>query len=316
MPYDSTIDRSGAGSLIPEDAAHAILKAVPESSFALSGLLPKITMSRLQRRLPALTALPYAYFVNGDSGLKQTTELGWGNKFLNAEEIAVIVPIPQAVLDDSDFDIWGEVTPKIAEAIGRTFDGAMMFGTNKPAAWEAGIAVAAAAAGNVYDLGTHTAAEGGVAEDINSEMALMEADGYDAGLHVTARNFKSLLRGARDISGQKILDVSAIEIDGVPVKYIMTGLWPNPVTADSPRFVSLDPTQFLVGIRQDLTYKILTEAVITDAAKAIIYNLAQQDMVALRVVFRGGWCSANPVNSSNADDATRYPASALVTPGV
>lgn len=311
--YNSEISRIDSAALIPEDAANVILKALPETSFALSGIFPKVTMSRKQRRIPALTALPYAYFVDGDAGLKQTTELGWGNKFLNAEEIAVIVPIPEAVLDDAAFDIWGESTPKIAEAIGRTFDAAMAFGTAKPAAWEDGIVDAALAAGNAYDFGTNTVANGGVAEDINHTLALLEADGYDCGLHVAPRAFKSVLRGLRDSTGQKLLDLSTSEIEGAPVKYMMSGLWPDSAVTDAARLICMDPTQFLVGIRSDISYKILTEAVITDANKAIIYNLAQQDMVALRVVFRAAWCSANPVNFSNTDDNTRYPASLLVT---
>ena len=51
----------------------------------------------------------------------------------------------------------------------------------------------------------------------------------------------------------------------------------------------------MYSIRQDITTKILTEAVIQDPSTgAIVYNLAQQDMIALRVVMRLAWALPNP----------------------
>ena len=49
-----------------------------------------IPLSRNTVRMPVLSALPSAYFVAGDTGLKQTTEAAWANKFLYVEEIATI----------------------------------------------------------------------------------------------------------------------------------------------------------------------------------------------------------------------------------
>lgn len=82
--------------------------------------------------MPVLDMLPIAYFVNGDTGQKKTTKQAWDKKFITAEEIAVIVPIPEAVLDDSEYDIWGEVKPRVTEAFGKVIDSAVLFGENKP----------------------------------------------------------------------------------------------------------------------------------------------------------------------------------------
>ena len=95
------------------------------------------------------TGSPSAYFVNGDTGLKQTSDAKWDNLFLNAEELAVLVPIPDTVYDDADYDLWTLLKPQITEAMGAKVDDAVLFGTGKPTLWPDGILVAATAAGNI-----------------------------------------------------------------------------------------------------------------------------------------------------------------------
>ena len=118
------IDRSGAESLIPEDRAAEIIQGAIAQSAVLSMGRRLANMTAAQTRLPVLDALPIAYFVNGDTGQKKTTKQAWDKKVIYAEEIAVIVPIPEAVLDDADYDIWGEVRPRIQEAFGQVIDAA------------------------------------------------------------------------------------------------------------------------------------------------------------------------------------------------
>lgn len=76
--------------------------------------------------------------------------------------------------------------------------------------------------------------------------------------------------------------------------------------------ISGDFDQLVWAVRQDITYKVLTEAVIQDASGTIIYNLAQQDMVALRAVMRLGWQVPNPPTRLQETEANRYPLAVLV----
>jgi HK97 family phage major capsid protein len=290
MPYNNIISRTDVAALIPEDVAPDIITRATEQSAALT-LFRRVNMSRQQQRMPVMAALPVAYFVNGDTGLKQTSEAGWANKYLNAEEIAVIVPVPEAVLDDAAFDIWGETRPFIAEAIGRTLDAAIFFGVNKPATWPNDIVTDATTSGNVVVGGTATPEQGGVYGDISELLGTVEADGYDANGIVASRKFKGLLRSARSTTGEQ-LDSGAANTPsntayGVPITYPLRGLWPS--GAGAAEMIAGDFTEGILAVRQDLTWKILDQAVIQDQTGAIQYNLAQQDSVAMRVVARFAW---------------------------
>lgn len=313
--YDNKVDRSGAEALIPEDASRDILQGVPQYSTIMQLATKAPNMSRKQRRVPVLSSLPTAYFVDGDTGLKKTSQQAWANKYFNAEELAVIIPIPEAVLDDADYDIWAEIKPRIMEAIGIAFDAAVFFGTNAPASWPLNVLAAATAAGNVVALGTGV----DLYDDLlgeNGVISAVEEDGYMATGHVSAMKMRGKYRGLRDANGQPLFkstvqSSTSYELDGAPVLFPLNGvLDPTKALQFSGNF-----KQIVYALRQDITYKILDQAVIQDSTGAIVYNLAQQDMVALRAVIRLAWQVPNALNLINKTEATRYPI-AVLTPAI
>ncbi len=318
MP-NSLINRTGAEALMPEEYSREIIQGAIENSAVLSLGTKLPNMSRQQRRLPVLSSLPTAYFLNAgqspsDTNFKKTTNMAWANKYIDAEEIAVIVPIPENVLDDSDYDIWGEVKPRLLEAIGVTIDGAVFYGTNAPNVWPGDIVTAATAASNVLTLGTN----GDLYDDIMGEsglLSMVEADGYMVNGHVGAMTMRAKLRGLRTTDGVPIFTRSMqegnrYELDGEPIHFPRNGA----VDATKSLLIAGDWKQLVYAIRKDITTKLLTEAVIQDPADgSIVYNLAQQDMVALRVVMRLGWQVPNPINRMQQTEKDRYPF-AVLTP--
>ena len=89
----------------------------------------------------------------------------------------------------------------------------------------------------------------------------------------------------------------------------MNGSW----DADRALMIAGDFSQLVYSIRQDVTYKILTEATIVDpTSREVVYSLAQQDMVALRAVMRLGWEIPNPVSAFRANLADYSPFAVLV----
>jgi len=175
------------------------------------------------------------------------------------------------------------------------------------------VVAAAAAAGNTVQVGTNDAAHGGIVGDHSDMLAAVEADGYDPVRGVSARTLRGTVRQARTTLGERYeevkIDRSTVEIDGVVYEFPMRGLWPT--GAGSTVSVAIDPAEFVIGLRQDVTWKLLDQAVIQDNTGAIVYNLAQQDMVALRLVMRVGWQVANTINYDQPDAALRYPAGIL-----
>jgi len=290
--YDQAIDRSGAGALMPEDVSRDIIGAVPTTSAALA-MFRNAPMSRAQQRMPVVAALPTAYWVNGDTGLKQTTKVDWTNKYLDAEELAVLVPVPESVLNDQDYNLWGNVKPLLVEAIGAALDSAVFFGTNKPASWPNDIVAGATAASNTYDGGSVGTLD--LADEVNIVMGLAEADGFPVNGHVGAPTLKSALRGLRGTDGNFIFVPSLTSaapgtLYGEPIRYVDNGSFDEA----QARLITGDFRQGIIGVRQDITWKLLDQAVIQDNTGAIVYNLAQQDMVALRVVARFAWQVPNP----------------------
>lgn len=307
MPYNNLISRTEAAALIPEEVSREIFQSATQYSVALR-LFRRVTMSRYQQRLPVISALATAYFVSGDTGLKQTTEVNWTNKYLTAEEIAVIVPVPSAVLDDAEFDIWGEVRPRIEEAFGKALDAAVFFGTNKPASWPDAIVTAAAAGGNSVTLGTGV----DLVDDIGGELGMMakvEAYGLDVNFFLAPPSFKAKLRGLRTTDGQLIFQPSVTAntpstLFGQPMEVMLNGGWSD----SNVLLIAGDRNAAIIGLRQDIQVKVLDQAIIQDNTGAIVYNLAQQDMVALRATMRVAFQVPNPPTQLGSG----YPFSILV----
>jgi len=316
LPYNNVTSRTDAEALIPEEVSRVMLGKATEESAVLA-LFRRVPVSRKQLRFPVLSALPVAYWVGGDTGLKQTTEMAWTNKFLNIEEIATIMPVPENVAADIEIDIWDDAEPYLREAFTRTLDAAVFFGTNAPGSFPTNVLAAAVAAGNTVTEGTAAAAAGGYMGDMDALIAAVEEDGFDVTGFVSALSAKRMFRAARNTTGERI-DAGRITgdlstFDGSPIAYPMRGMWGTGGAAGTnPRlFAGEWATQFIVGVRQDITLKILTESVIQDNTGAIIYNLAQQDMIALRLKFRVGWQVANLINNDNPTEAARYPAAVM-----
>lgn len=300
---------------IPTEEVGELLKVMPEESILLKRARRQ-PMSTKSIKQTIMTTFPDAYWVDGDTGLKQTSKQSFSQPTMTAEELAVIAVVPDAVIDDSSLPIWETLRPYLAEAIGKKVDAAAIYGTDKPASWPLALVPGAIAAG-VITPGNLAATPADQRKDAGQLVA-------DLGLKM-ARNAGANLSGLiaqagtgweldriRDADRRPIYDGVAGALRGVPFDELKNGAWSDVGTGDTAvPLIGVDWSQVYIGIRQDITVKLLDQAVISDAAGKVIFNLAQQDAKALRVVFRVGYQAIMPVNHQQTDAAKRFPAGVI-----
>ena len=294
------ITRSDVDAVIETQVAEEIFQGVTKESKALSMFRRLPNMSSDKTKLRVLDSLPIAYFVDEttNNGRKNITKQAWANKYINAAELAVIVPIKENLLNDADIDIWAQIRPRIVEAFAKKIDNAMFFGVDKPTDWRKGLVP------SIVDAGAEVNETGRLYSDINDVMTKVEESGYNVNGILGGVGLKGKFRMMTDTTGQPL---NTTEIGSVARYFMDNGVWDK----NTSTLVAGDFSQAVYAIRQDVTYKVLTEAVIQDPSDgSILYNLAQDDMVALRVTMRLGWEIPNPVNALNETSA-RFPFASL-----
>jgi HK97 family phage major capsid protein len=315
--YNTHIGRTTTGSdpLVPEPLATAIIQEAPKQSAALQ-LMNRTVLSAKTQRMPVLDVLPVAYWVGGDTGMKQTSMQAWKNVVMVVEELACIVPIPQAYLDDADVPLWSEVQPRITEAVGQLIDLAVLWGINKPVTWGTSVFVGAGLSGHVVVEGTGV----DLAQDVANLGAMMATTGYTVNGFAAMPGMNWKLVGIRSAQGIPIYqpdltDTPGGSLYGYDMAEVNNGSWQTGLTGAV--MLAGDFTKSIIGIRQDITFQMFTEGVISDDTGAVVLNLMQQDAVAMRMVMRMAYATINPVTIMNPGGTItqRWPFAALLPTG-
>lgn len=267
------IARSDVDALIETQVANELFEGVVRESKALSLFrrLPNMTSDKTKLRV--LDSLPVAYFVDETehNGRKNLTKMAWDAKYITAEELAVIIPIKENLLNDTSIDLWAEIKPRVVEAMGKKIDDAIFNGVGAPSSWGAGLIP------TIITKGKQVNETGNLYSDINSAMVAVEESGYNVTGILGGVGLKGKFRMMTDTTGQPL---QSTEIGSLKREFVDNGAWDKTKST----LVVGDFSQAVYAIRQDVTYKVLTEAVIQDPSSGdILYNLAQDDMVALRV---------------------------------
>lgn len=305
--YNAMTGRTEASALIRPEEANEIIANVAEQSTFLKMARRLPNMSSTTREYPVQMTEPIAGFIDGDAGLKPVTNMKWGKTVITAEEVAAIIPVPDNVAADSDFDIFGQLRPQLEAAAAKVIDAATFFNVNKPTSWPDGIVTAATAAGNIVYTGS--------TEDmyknifgVDGLIAKVEEDGYFVDGIVAAVKTRAKLRDLRDGNKRPIFlenmqNATQYTLGGIRMEFPRNGSF----NAETAQMIAGDFQQAVYAFRQDVTFDVFDSGVISDADGKVIYNLMQNDMKAIRMVMRLGWQVFNPVNGLNSTTAQRYP---------
>lgn len=281
-----------------------IVQEAARTSVALSGF-NRQTMAAGKIRTPLVKMLPTAGWESGDLGSttrrKNVSDWKLSPKMLVAQPLSTVIPLPEEVLDDSKYDIWGAIKTGVSTVFGQMLDAAVLFGKNKPAAWtDKSVFDMAVDAGNYLVENKPTGTD--IATDLNDAFALVEDDGYDVNAVLARRSLQSKLRGLRASTGEPVF-VSALRdapnsvdsIFGVPFRKVTNGAW------DKTKATAIvgDMSHIQIGVRKDMAFKILDQATLESNGTTI--HLGQEDALALRVTFRVAYAVFDPVNPEAAD---------------
>ena len=132
------ISRAEVATLIQEAYAPTLLASAKEASTVLSAF-QTVSMGTKTTHMPVLATLPEADWVSESAtapeGVKPQSEVTWADRTLVAEEIAVIIPVHENVVDDATEAVLDEIASLGGQAIGKKLDEAVIFGLDKPASW-------------------------------------------------------------------------------------------------------------------------------------------------------------------------------------
>ncbi|MFE1631059.1 phage major capsid protein [Brevibacillus reuszeri] len=275
---------SNLSGLIPEETSQEIIKDVVRGSTILK-LAELEPMTTATKKIPVFLDKPGAYWVGEGERIKTSTA-SWTQVTLTAKKLAVIIPMSKEALDRSRIDVFEELKPYVVEAFYTKLDAATLMGTGTP--FTSSILDAATNAGNSFTRGSVAAQK--LDDDVNSLMALIEADDQEPRAFAAHFGLKSSLRSLKNSQGDPLYLTSVREgatedsLFSLPIEYSRNGAW-DKTKAD---MLAGDFKKAKVGILKDIEYEILREATLQSitAADGKPLSLAEQDMVALKATFQ------------------------------
>lgn len=285
-------DDTKAGLLIPDELRAEVLR-IKETQYGLARremfYLP-FSGPGNSRTIPALGTSVTVKWTD-EKGKKKSTQPKFSVITQTLKKLAAIVPFTEEILEDSAIDIVKLVGELFAEATAKEEDLQFFAGTGSP--WTG---ILNNGSVNIVTMGTGDATDN-LADELLRMQDATPSGAQDGAKYYLNRSWFSKIRKMKDSQGNYIYQAPSQGQPGT--------IWDKPYEL-SDAFPSVADTEVgdpfvlygnlkqaaVFGDKQQLRVKLLDQATITDTDDSTIINLAEQDMVALRVVERVGYTVA------------------------
>lgn len=261
--------KTNSEGLIPVEQSEEIVQGVIKGS-AIMNLSRLEEMGTSKKTISVLEGVN-AYFAGESEKIGVNDNSEFRPVDLETKKLAVIIPFSNEMLNESIVDVVEELKPQIIEQFHRKFDDEAINGTSS--VYAQSLISAAAGSGNTISAGTTT--DTSLIQDISDTMALVEDAGYDVNGFVAHHSFKAEARMLKDDNGNALYTPQGstpAEFYGQPINHSFG------VNKDTTKLLLGDWRYSVVGVQGEIRYKVLDQATVGT------YNLAEQDMSALRAI--------------------------------
>lgn len=257
--------------LIPEEISSEIIGKIVKGSYCLQNSRRE-PMKTVKKSIPVLVSMPGPTFV-GEGKKINVIEPTIVPVTLEAHKLGFIMTTSREALDDSVVNVFEDLKDSISEAFCEAIDKAIITGS---------VAEGQKPFKTLYEVAEKqsvTRGEGVILDDVSDALALVEDKGHKVTNIMAVNSIKNELRKLKTGTGEYLLNDTS-NIFGTPTEYL-SHLDPETSVA-----ILGNLKDFLVtGIYQDITYDTLREATL-DLGSGEKINLAQEDLVAIRVTMR------------------------------
>ena len=294
--FNSDLSDARGGYLVPDELRAEVLR-IAETQYGLARrefrYLP-FSGAGNERKIPTLASSISTFWVN-EGAAKSSSNPTFGLVTQTLKKLATIIPFTEEILEDSAVNLTQLVAELFAEAISKEEDEQFFNGTGSP--WTG---ILNNASVNKVELGAGQGFADITADDLLDLIDATPTGALAGAKFYLNRQALSVIRKLKSsTAGEYIFQRPGNGLPGTiwDYPYELSDAFPdNTTTGVNKPLIAFGNLKLaaILGDKQQIRVKLLDQATVTDGDGETTLNLAEQDMVALRLEERVGYVLALP----------------------